>query len=150
MSPQARDPGYEARVRDSFARQAAMHTIGAEVAHVAPGEVDIRLPFRADLTQQHGFLHAGILGAVADSAAGYAAYTLMPAEAAVLSVEYKLNLMAPAAGEAFVARGRVKKAGRTLTVCTADVFALQSGQERLVATMQATMMTVMDRPGLSG
>jgi uncharacterized protein (TIGR00369 family) len=150
VSPQARDPGYEARVRDSFARQAAMHTIGAEVAHVAPGEVDIRLPFRADLTQQHGFLHAGILGAVADSAAGYAAYTLMPAEAAVLSVEYKLNLMAPAAGEAFVARGRVKKAGRTLTVCTADVFALQSGQERLVATMQATMMTVMDRPGLSG
>jgi uncharacterized protein (TIGR00369 family) len=112
--------------------------------------VDIRLPFRADLTQQHGFLHAGILGAIADSAAGYAAYTLMPAEAAVLSVEYKLNLMAPAAGEAFVARGRVKKAGRTLTVCTADVFALRGGEERLVATMQATMMTVVDRPGLSG
>lgn len=150
MSFQARDPGFEARVRDSFARQAAMHTIGAGVAHVAPGEVDVRLPFRADLTQQHGFLHAGILGAIADSAAGYAAYTLMPAGAAVLSVEYKLNLMAPAAGEAFVARGRVKKAGRTLTVCTADVFALQGGQERLVATMQATMMTVTDRPGLSG
>lgn len=150
MGIQARDPGCEARVRESFARQAAMRTIGAEVAHVAPGEVDIRLPFRTDLTQQHGFLHAGIVGAIADSAAGYAAYTLMPAEAAVLSVEYKLNLMAPASGEAFVARGRVKKAGRTLTVCTADVFALRDGQERLVATMQATMMKVVDRPGLSG
>jgi uncharacterized protein (TIGR00369 family) len=145
----ARDPGYEARVRASFALQAAMHTIGAEIAHVAAGEVDVRLPFRADLTQQHGFLHAGIVGAIADSAAGYAAYTLMPADAAVLSVEYKLNLMAPAAGDAFVARGRVKKSGRTLTVCTADVFALRDGGERLVATMLTTMMTVTDR-GLSG
>lgn len=150
MNFQARDSGYEARVRESFARQAAMHTIGAELAHVAPGEVDVRLPFRADLTQQHGFLHAGIVATIADSAAGYAAYTLMPAEAAVLSVEYKLNLMAPAAGEAFVARGRVKKAGRTLTICTADVFALRDGEERLVATMLATMMTVQDRPGVSG
>jgi len=146
---QARDPGFEARVRASFAAQAAMHTIGARVEHVAAGEVDIRLPFRDDLTQQHGFIHAGMIGAIADSAAGYAAYTLMPADAAVLSVEYKLNLMAPAAGEAFVARGRVKKAGRTLTICTADVFALRDGEERLVATMLATMMTVMDR-GLSG
>jgi uncharacterized protein (TIGR00369 family) len=149
MTFKARDAGFQARVRASFASQAAMRTIGAEIVHVAPGEVDLRLPFREDLTQQHGFMHAGIIGAVADSACGYAAYTLMPADAAVLSVEYKLNLMAPAAGEAFVARGRVKRAGRTLTVCTADVFALKAGEERLVATMVGTMMTVTDR-GLSG
>jgi uncharacterized protein (TIGR00369 family) len=146
----ARDPDFEARVRASFARQAAMATIGAEIAHVAPGEVDLRMPFRAELTQQHGFVHAGIIGTLADSACGYAAFTLMPADAAVLSVEYKLNLLAPAAGEAFVARGRVRKAGRTLSFVGADVFALRDGEERLVATMQGTMMTVLDRPGLSG
>jgi hypothetical protein len=91
----ARDPDFEARVRASFARQAAMATIGAEIAHLAPGEVDLRMPYRAELTQQHGFMHAGIVGTLADSACGYAAYTLMPADAAVLSVEYKLNLLAP-------------------------------------------------------
>lgn len=96
MTFKARDAGFQARVRASFANQAAMRTLGAEIVHVAPGEVDLRLPFRDDLTQQHGFMHAGIIGAVADSACGYAAYTLMPADAAVLSVEYKLNLMAPA------------------------------------------------------
>lgn len=137
--------GYEARLRESFARQAAMRTIGAEIAHVAPGQVDLRMPYREDLTQQHGFVHAGIIGALADSACGYAAYTLMPPEAGVVSVEFKLNLMAPAAGEAFVARARVKKAGRTITVCTADVFAIRGGEERLVAAMQGTMMTLLDR-----
>lgn len=151
MTHTARDPGYEARVRASFARQAAMATIGAGIAHLAPGEVDLRMPYRAELTQQHGFVHAGIIGTLADSACGYAAFTLMPANAAVLSVEFKLNLVAPAAGDAFVARARVKKAGRTLSVVTADVFALREGEEeRLVATMQGTMMTVLDRPGLSG
>jgi uncharacterized protein (TIGR00369 family) len=108
------------------------------------------MPFSAELTQQHGFMHAGIVGTLADSACGYAAYTLMPADAAVLSVEYKLNLLAPAAGEAFVARGRVTKSGRTLSFVTADVFAIRGGEERLIATMQGTMMTVLDRPGLSG
>ena len=147
----APDPGYEARVRASFARQAAMATLGAEIAHLAPGEVDLRMPYRAELTQQHGFVHAGIVATLADSACGYAAFTLMPADAAILSVEFKLNLLAPAAGDAFVARARVKKAGRTLSVVTADVFALrESEEERLVATMQGTMMTVLDRPGLSG
>ena len=150
MTHIARDPDFEARVRASFARQAAMATIGAEIAHVAPGEVDLRMPYRAELTQQHGFMHAGIIGTLADSACGYAAYTLMPADAAILSVEFKLNLLAPAAGDAFVARARVKKSGRTLSVVTADVFALQGGEERLVAAMQGTMMTVLDRPGLSG
>ena len=148
MSP-APETGFEERVRASFARQPAMHTLGAEIVHVAPGEVDVRVPYRADLTQQHGFLHAGIVGTIADTACGYAAYTQMPPDAAVLSVEFKLNLMAPAAGHAFVARGRVKKAGRTLVVCTADVYALRGGEERLVATMVGTMMTVTDR-GLSG
>jgi uncharacterized protein (TIGR00369 family) len=145
-----RDPDYEARVRASFARQAAMATLGAEIAHLAPGEVDLRMPYRAELTQQHGFMHAGIVGTLADSACGYAAYTLMPADAAILSVEYKLNLMSPAAGESFIARARVKKSGRTLSVVTADVFALREGQEHLIATMQGTMMTILDRPGLSG
>ncbi|HYJ80261.1 MAG TPA: PaaI family thioesterase [Longimicrobiaceae bacterium] len=150
MSAQPHDPGFEARVRDSFARQAAMRTIGAELAHVAAGEVDIRLPFRADLTQQHGFLHAGIVAAVADSACGYAALTLMPADAGVVSVEFKVNLLAPAAGDAFVARARVTRSGRTLSVCTADVYALRGGEERLVATMLGTMMALVDRPGFAG
>jgi uncharacterized protein (TIGR00369 family) len=139
----------QARVRESFARQAVMATIGAEISHLAAGEVDLRLPYRADLTQQHGFLHAGIVATLADSACGYAAYSLMPAEAGVVSVEFKLNLMAPAAGEAFEARARVKKAGRTLSVVSADVFALGEGRERLIACMQGTMMTLLDR-GLSG
>lgn len=145
---QADDP--EARVRASFAKQAAMSTLGARVTHVAPGEVDLRMDYRPELTQQHGFVHAGILATLADSAAGYAAYTLMPPDAGVVSVEFKLNLMAPAVGDAFIARARVKKAGRTLTVVNADVFAERDGGERLVATMQATMMTLVDRPGMSG
>lgn len=148
MSARPQDPDFEARVRDSFARQAAMRLIGAELARVAPGEVDIRLPFRADLTQQHGSLHAGIVTAIADSACGYAALTLMPPSAGVVSVEFKVNLLAPAAGEAFVARARVKRSGRTLSVCTADVYALRDGEERPVATMLGTMMAVVDRPEL--
>lgn len=137
--------GYETRLRENFARQAAMATLGAEIAHVAPGEVDLRMPYRAELTQQHGYLHAGIVTTLADSAAGYAAYTLMPPDAEVLSVEFKVNLMAPAMGDAFVARGRVKKSGRTLTVVTADVVAVRGGEERIVATMQGTMMTMISR-----
>ena len=137
--------GYEARLRENFARQAAMATLGAEIAHAAPGEVDLRMPYRPELTQQHGYLHAGIVTTLADSAAGYAAYTLMPPDAEVLSVEFKVNLMAPAMGDEFVARGRVKKAGRTLTVVTADVVAIRAGEERIVATMQGTMMTMINR-----
>ncbi len=143
------DPEFEARVRASFARQAMMTTLGATLERVAPGEVDVRLPFRADLTQQHGFLHAGAMTTVADSACGYAALTLMPAEAAVLTVEFKVNLMAPGKGESIVARGRVLRAGRTLTTCAGDVFAIAGGEEKLVLTMLATMMTVKGRPGLA-
>jgi uncharacterized protein (TIGR00369 family) len=144
------DPDYEERVRQSFARQRVMETIGARLVRVAPGEVDIELPFREDLTQQHGFLHAGIVGTVLDSAAGYAAFTLMPADAGVLSIEFKVNLLAPARGERVIARARVVRAGRTITVCTADAFAVQDGAERHVSTMTATMMTVAGRENVTG
>ena len=138
----------EARVRASFARQKFMATLGARLARVAPGEVDIEVAFDEKLTQQHGFVHAGVTTSIADSACGYAALTLMPEDAAVLSVEYKVNLLAPAVGRRLVARGRVKKAGRTLTVCTADVVAESDEGEKLVTTMLATMMTVRDRGSL--
>ena len=142
------DPAFEARVRASFERQRFMATIGARLARVAAGEVDIELAVRDELTQQHGFLHAGVLAAAADSACGYAALSLMPAGAAVLSVEFKINLLAPAAGDRIVARGRVIRAGKTVTVCWGDVSAYTGDTERLVATMVGTMMTVRDR-GLS-
>jgi uncharacterized protein (TIGR00369 family) len=143
------DPEFEARVRDSFARQRFMATIGARLTSVAAGEVDIELDVRDDLTQQHGFLHAGVLAAAADSACGYAAFSLMPPGAAVLSVEFKINLLAPAIGDRVVARGRVIRAGKTVTVCWGDVTAHEGDAERLVATMVGTMMTVRDR-GLTG
>jgi uncharacterized protein (TIGR00369 family) len=142
--------GFEARIRGSFARQKVMATLGARLLRVAPGEVDIELPYRDDLTQQHGFLHAGIIGTVLDSACGYAAYSLMPPDAAVLSIEYKVNLLAPAKGERVIARARVKKAGRTIVVCEADAFAVADQEEKLVASMTGTMMCVMGRPELSG
>lgn len=144
------DPNFEARVRESFARQRVMQTIGASLTRVSPGEVEIELPFREDLTQQHGFLHAGVVTTIVDTACGYAAYSLMPANAAVLTVEYKVNFVSPAIGERIIARGRVTKAGRTVTVCAGDVFALRNGREKLVATLLATMMTVRDRMDLTG
>ena len=144
-TPRSFDPAFDVRVRSSFARQTLMLTIGARVTHVAPGEVDVELPFRDDLTQQHGFLHAGVVAAIIDSACGYAALTLMPPDAAVLTSEYKVNLLSPAAGDAIIARGRVLKAGRTLIVTRGDAFALKGGEEKLVATMLATMMTVRER-----
>jgi uncharacterized protein (TIGR00369 family) len=142
------DPAFESRVRQSFGKQRFMTVLGATLARVAPGEVEIRLPFREDLTQQHGFLHAGAMTTIADSACGYAALTLMPPGTAVLTAEFKVNLLAPGEGETVVARGRVLKAGRTLTVCSADVFAVRGGGEKPVVTMLATIMTVRDRPGL--
>lgn len=117
-------------------RQTLMQTIGAELARVAPGEVDIALPFRSDLGQQHGFLHAAVVTAIADTACGYAALTLMPEGSEVMSVEFKVNLLAPAAGERFVAKARVLRAGKTLTVCMAEVF----GDDKLVATLLGTFI----------
>src|SRR5574341_844071 len=142
------DPHFANRVRESFGRQKLMTTIGASIPTVEPGRVTIEVPFREDLTQQHGFLHGGIVASIADSACGYAALTLMPAEAAVLTVEYKVNFVAPAKGSRLVANGRVTKPGRTLTVCAGDVFAVTDGLEQLVAAMQATMMTVIGRRDL--
>jgi len=138
----APDPEYETKVRLSFAEQRVMAMIGASLGAVEPGAVDVVLPFREDLTQQDGFLHAGIVAAIADSACGYAAHTLMPATARVLSIEFKLNLLAPAVGERLEARARVIRSGRTITVCRADVFAISGKQETLVATMVGTMMTL--------
>lgn len=137
--------GFEARVRASFARQRAMATIGARLTVVAEGAVEVELPWRDDLTQQAGVLHAGVMAAILDSACGYAAGTLMPADSEVVSVEFKVNLLAPARGERFVARARVKKAGRTLTVCDADAFAITGAEEKLVASMTGTMMKVDGR-----
>jgi uncharacterized protein (TIGR00369 family) len=141
MSPfQVQDADFERRVRESFSRQHVMSMIGASLSRVEPGAVDIVLPYRDDLTQQDGYIHAGILTTVADSACGYAAYTLMPAGAAVLSVEFKVNLLRPAAAEVFVAEARVLKAGKTLTVTRGDVYGMTAGESRLVATMLATMI----------
>jgi uncharacterized protein (TIGR00369 family) len=136
------NPEFEARVRASFARQRAMALIGAAMVRVEPGRVDIELAVRDDLTQQHGFVHGGIVGMIADSAGGYAAFTLMPADSSVLTVEYKLNMLAPADGERLVARGEVLKPGRSLTVVRADVWALRGGNETRVAAMQQTLMAM--------
>lgn len=129
-------------MRESFARQQFMATIGAEIIHVAPGEVDLQLRPDAHLTQQHGFLHAGVVIAAVDSACGYAALTLMPEAVAVLTVELKVNLLAPATGESLLARGRVVRSGRTLTVCSGEAVTLADGAETTVATLLTTMMAV--------
>ena len=139
-NPIPQDPAFESRIRDSFAQQSVMRLIGASLGEVLPGSVEIRLPFRNDLTQQNGYLHAGIVTTILDSSCGYAAYTLMAAASSVLAVEFKVNLLAPAKGDEIVARGSVKRAGRTLTVCTADAFAVADGEERICATMLATMI----------
>ncbi len=136
----ALDPTIEKRLRETFTQQTIMTLIGASLGHLAPGEVNIELPYRADLCQQNGFIHAGIITTIVDSACGIAAYTLMPPDTGVLTVEYKVNLLSPAVGERFSARGRVIKAGQTITVCSGDVFAIQNGTEKLVATMLATMI----------
>jgi uncharacterized protein (TIGR00369 family) len=138
------NPSFAADVERSFARQPIMNLIGARLSLVEAGVVEITLPYRDDLTQQHGYLHAGIITTIADSACGYAAYSLMPAGSEVLSVEFKVNLLRPAKGETFVARADVIKAGRTLTVVRADVFSrAESGDRELVATMQGTMMCLL-------
>jgi uncharacterized protein (TIGR00369 family) len=128
------------RVRASFAQQQFMTTLGASLVSVKSGAVEIAVPFRPDLTQQNGFLHAGVITSVLDSACGYAALSVAPENADVLSVEFKVNLLSPAVGEKFVARGQVKRAGRTITVCAADAFAINGGKEKLVATMLATII----------
>ena len=141
MPHEASNSTFVEEIKESFARQTIMALIGGELTRVEPGVVEITLPYRADLTQQHGYVHAGIITTIADSACGYAAYTLMPPGSDVLAVEFKVNLLRPAKGETFVARAEVVKSGRTLTVVRADVHALNDGDTReLVAIMQGTMM----------
>ncbi len=144
------DPDFENRVRESFDRQKLMRTIGAQLTRVLPGDVEISLPYSEDLTQQHGFVHAGIIATIADTACGYAAFSLMPGDMAVLTVEYKINLMSPAVGELFLAKGRVIRPGKTISVCTAEVMAHQRGQVKTVATVLATMMALPNQEGLVG
>lgn len=136
------NPLFAAPVRDSFDRQAAMHLIRATLPVVEPGRAEIHLPHWEGIEQQHGFVHGGVVGMIADSAAGYAAMTMVPAGASVLTVEYKLNLVAPAGGDQLIARGRVVRPGRTLIVTQAEVFAVQGGQETLCALMQQTIMVM--------
>ena len=140
MSHPATNPRFAEEVKESFGKQTVMTLIGAELTRVEPGVIEITLPYRTDLTQQHGYVHAGIITTIADSACGYAAYTLMPPGSDVLAVEFKVNLMRPASGETFVARAEVIKSGRTLTVVRADVHAVTGGQRELIAIMQGTMM----------
>jgi uncharacterized protein (TIGR00369 family) len=135
-------PGFESKVRESFARQQFMTTIRAELVRVAAGEVDIQLPYDSRLTQQHGFLHAGVVTAAVDSACGYAALTLLDADADVLTVELKVNLLEPATAQRLLARGRVLRPGRTLTVCRGDAVAVNDETETIVATLLTTMMRV--------
>jgi len=141
----ASDPAFEPRVRASFERQGIMRLIGARMTRVAPGRVEIELPYRADLTQQHGFFHAGVTSTIADSAGGYAGYTLFPAGSTVLTVEYKINLISPAEGEKLIAVGQVKKAGRSLTVCELEVLAAKGGVAKPCAYGLQTLMCLEGR-----
>jgi uncharacterized protein (TIGR00369 family) len=149
VSRPAPDPNYERRVRESFARQRFMATLGARIVSVAPGEVVIELPWAEELGQQHGVLHAGAVASIADSACGYAALSLMPAGSAVMSVEFKVNLLAPGRGDRFLASGHVRRAGRTLSVCEGTVTAVDGMEEREVAVMTATMIRLDGRPELA-
>lgn len=136
------NPEYAQRVRESFDRQGLMRLIGATLTRVEPGAVDITLPYRGDLTQQHGYLHAGVVSSIVDSAGGYAGFTLFPEGASVLTVEFKVNLLAPADGETFVAEGRVVKPGRTLCVVAGEVHAQKGGKRTLCAIMQQTLIVL--------
>lgn len=127
-------------VHASAASQGFLNLIGAKLTHVAPGEAEFTLPYRPDLTQQHGFVHGGVITTIADVACGYAAYSLMPEGSEVLSVEFKVNLLRPAVGDSFVARARAVKSGKTLTVCQSDVFAVTASEEKLIAIMTATII----------
>ena len=146
-----KNPDFESRSKRSFDRQAAMKTLGLRLNAVGPGSVEMEMAYREELTQQHGFLHAGIVSTALDSACGYAAFSLMPADAAVLTIEFKINLLAPAAGERFLFRAEVTKPGRTITVADGRAFAVAAdGREKLIATMTATIMAVVGRDGIKG
>jgi len=150
MSLAPADPDFEQRTRASFARQGAMAHLGAVLGRVEPGRVEISMPFRPELSQQHGFFHAGMIATIADSAGGYAGFTLFPAQAGVLTVEFKLNLLAAADGELAVAQGEVIRSGRTLTVCRIDAFVDKQGKRTHCATGTQTLMCLVGRAGVKG
>jgi uncharacterized protein (TIGR00369 family) len=141
--------GFAERIASSFAKQGMMKTLGATLGKMSSGAVEIELKPSPAIAQQHGFVHAGAVTAIADNACGFSALSLMPEGTGVLTTEFKLNLVAPATGDLLIARGRVVKAGRTLSLTQAEVFAVSDGQEKLVALMTATMMTVRGRDGIS-
>ena len=143
---EVQDQNFELHIRTSFGKQRFMSAIGADLSLVSPGKVEIVLPFREDLLQQHGFLHGAVIAGVVDSACGYAARSLMPRETTVMTVEYKINFLAPAAGDEIVARGRVLRSGRKLSVCYGEAAARVEGKEKLVAALMATMIPIRDRP----
>lgn len=142
-----RDPQWEEKLRDNFARQKVMKLIGAELVEIRPGYCEIHLPFRDDLTQQNGYLHAGIISTIIDNAGGFAGFSLMPAESGVLTVEYKLNLLSPAEGELMIAMGQVIKSGKHLIIARGEVYALKNGCSTHCATMQQTLMTMHGTSG---
>lgn len=150
MSYPPANPQYEARTRESFARQGIMGHLGATLESVAPGRVEIAVGFRPELSQQHGFFHAGVISTIADSAGGYAGFTLFPAEAGVLTVEFKINLLAAADGERAVAVGEVIRSGRTLTVCRLDAWVEKAGHRTHCATGMQTLMSLVGRAGVHG
>lgn len=146
MTFTASDRDFENRVRESFSRQNFMQYLHATLKIISPGFCEIHIPYDINLTQQHGFFHAGIVGTIADNAAGYAAYSLMEHDSSILSVEFKLNLLAPADGELLIGRSNVLKYGRTLTVCRSDVFIVKNGLEKICAASQLTMMELRNKP----
>ena len=139
------DNELEARVRTSFERQQVMRLLNAQIQKILPGEVQIKFPYQLSLTQQNGYIHAGIITTILDSACGYAAFSMMPPSKSVLSIEFKLNLLSPAVGESFIGIGKVIKSGRTITVCSGELLAVESGKKKVVAIMQASMMAVERR-----
>jgi uncharacterized protein (TIGR00369 family) len=143
-----KDPQFRSRVEASFNRQQVMKTLGVTIASLQPGEIELVMPYDAAYTQQHGFMHAGIIATVLDNACGYAAFSLMPNDAAILTVEFKTNLLTPGRGERFIFRGKVVKPGRTITVCEAQAFAVDGGEEKLIATMTGTLMALFERADL--
>lgn len=148
FTPQNLD--FDSRVRDSFARQKVMTTLGIEISQLTPGAIELTMPFASAFTQQHGFMHGGIVSTALDSACGYAAFSLMPANAGVLTVEFKVSLLAPARGQRFIFRAEVVKPGKTLTFCEGKAYAMDGDAElRLIASMSATVMAVYDRPGIT-
>ena len=142
------DDGFEVKVRESFNRQKIMKTLNVSILSIRPGLVELEFPYHISLTQQHGFIHAGIVSTVLDSACGYAAFSLMPVGAAVLTIEFKINLLSPAKGKIFRAVGRVKKPGRNITVTEGELFTFDDGEQILTATMVGTIMTVYGREGV--